>query len=113
MSKGMQNSSVWVVLCNCPDQDCADRLAKGVIEARLAACVNRLSPVQSVYRWEGQIESASEIPLVIKTTAERYPELEAWLHAAHPYEVPEIIALPLAAGLPGYLAWVRQETFPE
>lgn len=100
-------------MCNCPDPDCADRLAKGLIETRLAACVNRLPPVQSVYRWEGQIERASETPLVIKTTAERYPELEAWLRAAHPYDVPEIIALPLVAGLPDYLNWVRQEVIPE
>lgn len=99
-------------MCNCPDTATADRLATGLIEARLAACVNRLAAVQSVYHWNDQIETASEIPLLIKTTAERYPALEAWLAAEHPYELPEIIALPLAAGLPAYLAWATQEVKP-
>lgn len=103
---------MWVVLCNCPDEACADRLAKGLIEARLAACVNRLVPVQSMYRWNERIEIATEVPLLIKTTAARYPEVQDWLAAEHPYEVPEIIALPLAAGLPAYLAWVGQESTP-
>ncbi|SFN92933.1 divalent cation tolerance protein [Formivibrio citricus] len=100
-------------MCNCPDTATADRLAARLIEARLAACVNRLAAVQSVYRWEGKIETASEVPLLIKTTQERYPALEAWLAAEHPYDVPEIIALPLAATLPAYLDWVVQETLPE
>lgn len=99
-------------MCNCPDTATADRLATGLIEARLAACVNRLAAVQSVYRWNGQTETASEVPLLIKTTAERYAALETWLVAEHPYEVPEIVALPLAAGLPAYLAWAEQETRP-
>lgn len=103
---------MWVVLCNCPDEACADRLAKGLIEARLAACVNRLAPVQSMYRWNERIEIATEVPLLIKTTAARYPEVQDWLAAEHPYEVPEIIALPLATGLPAYLAWVGQESTP-
>lgn len=101
-----------MVLCNCPDEACADRLAKGLIEARLAACVNRLAPVQSMYRWNERIEIATEVPLLIKTTAARYPEVQDWLAAEHPYEVPEIIALPLATGLPAYLAWVGQESTP-
>ncbi len=99
-------------MCNCPDTVTADRLATGLIETRLAACVNRLAAVQSVYRWNEQIETATEIPLLIKTTPECYPALEAWLAAEHPYEVPEIIALPLAAGLPAYLAWAAQEVKP-
>lgn len=103
---------MWVVLCNCPDEACADRLAKGLIEARLAACVNRLAPVQSMYRWNERIEIATEVPLLIKTTAARYPEVQDWLAAEHPYEVPEIIALPLVAGLSAYLAWVGQESTP-
>ncbi len=98
-----------MVLCNCPDEASADRLAQGVIEARLAACVNRLAPVQSVYRWNERIEIATEVPLLIKTTASRYEAVQAWLQAAHPYDIPEIIALPLAAGLPAYLAWIAQE----
>lgn len=102
----MNDSSVWVVLCNCPDEASADRLAYGLIEARLASCVNRLAPVQSVYRWNDRIEMATEVPLLIKTSAARYPDLQVWLCDAHPYDVPEIIALPLAAGLPAYLDWV-------
>ena len=101
-----------MVLCNCPDAATADRLASGLIEARLAACVNRLAPVQSVYRWDDRIETASEVPLLVKTTADGYPALQAWLVAEHPYEVPEIIALPLAGGLPAYLAWVSAEVRP-
>lgn len=98
-----------MVLCNCPDEASADRLAQGVIEARLAACVNRLAPVQSVYRWNERMEIATEVPLLIKTTASRYEAVQAWLQAEHPYDIPEIIALPLAAGLPAYLAWIAQE----
>lgn len=98
-----------MVLCNCPDEASADRLAQGVIEARLAACVNRLAPVQSVYRWNERIEIATEVPLLIKTTASRYEAVQAWLQVEHPYDIPEIIALPLAAGLPAYLAWIAQE----
>ncbi len=105
----MKDSNIWVVLCNCPDEVSADRLAKGLIEARLAACVNRLAPVQSVYRWDNRIETASEVPLLIKTTERAYLLVQAWLRARHPYETPEIIALPVVAGLPDYLDWVAQE----
>jgi len=81
-----------------------------VVEARLAACVNILPRVQSVYRWQGAVESASEIPLLIKTTAANYPALENAIRAQHPYEIPEIIALPVERGLPAYLNWVAAET---
>lgn len=97
------------MLCNCPDESCAERLAHGLIETRLAACVNRLAPVISTYRWNDRVETSSEVPLLIKTTAARYPALQDWLTREHPYEVPEIIALPLAAGLPAYLDWVAGE----
>lgn len=98
-----------VVICNCPDAAIADRLAAGLVEARLAACVNRLAPVRSTYRWEGRIETAEEVPLLAKTTLAAYPALQDWLTEHHPYEVPEIIALPVAAGLPTYLAWLAAE----
>ena len=101
-----------LVIANCPDEACANRIALAVVEAGLAACVNLLPRVQSVYRWQGVIESASEVPLLIKTTRARYPALQAALTAAHPYELPEIVAVPLEAGLPGYLAWVAAETTP-
>jgi periplasmic divalent cation tolerance protein len=101
-----------LVLTNCPDVACAEAIAAQLVEARLAACVNMLAPCRSVYRWQGQVERADEVPLLIKTTAARYPALEAALRAAHPYEVPEIVALPVARGLPDYLAWVAAETSP-
>ncbi|AXK38627.1 divalent-cation tolerance protein CutA [Crenobacter cavernae] len=96
----------WIVLCNAPDEATASRLAETLVGERLAACVNLLAPCRSVYRWQGRVETASEVPMLIKTTAERYPALEARLAELHPYEVPEIVALPLSAGLPAYLAWL-------
>jgi periplasmic divalent cation tolerance protein len=80
------------------------------VERRLAACVNILSPCRSVYRWQGKTEDAEEFPMLIKTTRDRYADLEAAIRAGHPYELPEIIAMPLAAGLSAYLAWVGSET---
>ena len=99
-----------LVIANCPDEACANRIALAVVEGGLAACINLLPRVQSVYRWQGAIESASEVPLLIKTTAGRYAELEAAIRALHPYDVPEIIALPIAQGLPAYLDWLAAET---
>jgi periplasmic divalent cation tolerance protein len=105
-------SEVLVVLTNCPDAASARRIADALVEQRLAACVNELAPVQSVYRWQGAIERATEVPLLIKCTRERYPALEAAIRALHPYSVPEIIAWPLAAGYAPYLRWVEDETQP-
>jgi periplasmic divalent cation tolerance protein len=99
-----------LVISNLPDRATADRVAQALVERRLAACVNILAPCRSVYRWEGAVESAEEHPVLIKTTAERYAAVEEAIRGLHPYEVPEIIALPLAAGLPGYLQWVADET---
>lgn len=102
--------STLLVLTNCPDETCANAIALAVVEAKLAVCVNILPRVQSIYRWQGKVESASEIPLLIKTTAENYPALESAICARHPYEIPEIIALPVERGLPAYLNWVAAET---
>ncbi len=99
-----------LVLTNVPQQALAEAMARNLVEQGLAACVNILPPVTSIYRWQGQVEQASEIPLLIKTTQARYQELEQAILQAHPYEVPEIVALPLAAGLPLYLAWMQHET---
>ena len=99
-----------LVLTNCPDEATANAIALALVEEKLAACVNILPRVQSVYRWQGAVESASEIPLLIKSTVGRYAELEAAIRARHPYEVPEIIALPITQGLPAYLNWVATET---
>lgn len=98
-----------LVISNLPDRAAAESLALALVERRLAACVNILPPCRSVYRWQGAVEQADEVPLLIKTTRARYAELEAALGELHPYSVPEIIALPLAAGLPAYLDWVGAE----
>lgn len=99
-----------LVLANVPDASLAHTIARQLVEQKLAACVNVLPGVQSVYRWQGAIEEAHEVTLLIKTVQARYAELEAALKAAHPYEVPEIIALQIADGLPAYLDWLIQET---
>jgi periplasmic divalent cation tolerance protein len=102
--------STLLVLTNLPDRAAAERLAGTLIEQRVAACVNILAPCKSVYRWKGAVQHDDEHPLLVKTTAERYPALEAAIRAAHPYELPEIIAVPIERGLPAYLAWVDAET---
>lgn len=102
--------SALLVLTNLPDHASATALATALVEERLAACVNILSPCTSVYRWQGKIESASEVPLLIKTTQDRYAALEAAVRARHPYELPELIALPISDGLPAYLTWLAAET---
>lgn len=99
-----------LVLTNLPDAETADRMATALVERRLAACVNRLAPCRSTYRWQGAIARDEEHPLLIKTTAARYPELESAIRELHPYELPEIVAVDIARGLPDYLAWVATET---
>jgi len=104
--------SSLLVLTNLPDRAAAERIAEALIGQRLAACVNILAPCRSVYRWKGALQHDEEHPVLIKTTAERYAALEQALRAAHPYELPEIIAVPIERGLPAYLAWVAGETKP-
>jgi len=104
--------NVLIVLTNCPDAEIADRIARTLVEQKLAACVNRMPAVDSVYRWQGAIERAVEVPLLIKSTRERLPEVQEAIRALHPYEVPEILAIPVVAGLPAYLRWVVDETQP-
>jgi periplasmic divalent cation tolerance protein len=108
----MSVDEVLVVLTNLPDDASARRLAVTLVESRTAACVNVLSGCWSVYRWQGGVETADEVPLLIKTTRSRYDALERALRAHHPYEVPEIVAVPVAGGLEAYLDWVRSETRP-
>jgi len=93
-----------VVLCTFPDLDQARQIGAALVERQVAACVNLLPGVESIYRWQGKVESAGEVLAVFKTT--RYAELEAALRERHPYEVPEILAVPVAAGLPAYLEWL-------
>jgi periplasmic divalent cation tolerance protein len=99
-----------LVLTNLPDAASARTLADALVTGRLAACVNILTPCRSVYRWQGQIETAEEVPVLIKTTTERYAALETAIRQHHPYELPEIVAVPITRGLPDYLAWVTNET---
>ncbi|MDO8291338.1 MAG: divalent-cation tolerance protein CutA [Gallionella sp.] len=103
-------NGIVLVITNLPDEQSAAKLAQQLVEARVAACVNQLAPCTSTYRWQGNIETATEVPLLIKTTRAAYPRLEQLIRAAHPYELPEIIAVPVTAGLPAYLDWVSRET---
>jgi len=102
--------SAIFVLTNLPDSEAAFNLARELVHLRLAACVNVLSPATSVYRWEGAIERATEHPILIKSTADRYPALEAAIRERHPYTLPEIVAWPVERGLPAYLRWIEDET---
>jgi len=102
--------AVIAVLTNLPDSESAFNLAREVVHLRLAACANVLSPATSFYRWEGAEEKASEVPVLIKSTAERYSDLELAIKRLHPYTLPEIVAWPIERGLPEYLAWVERES---
>lgn len=106
-------SDVLLVISNLPDQPSAETLAAELVERRVAACVNVLAPCRSVYRWKGAVEAADEVPVLIKTTVDRYPLVEQAVRELHPYELPEIIAVPVTAGLAAYLEWVATETLPE
>jgi periplasmic divalent cation tolerance protein len=105
--------TVIAVLTNLPDSESAFNLARELVSRRVAACVNVLPAATSFYRWQGKSEQSSEHPVLVKTTQDRYADLEAAIRELHPYEVPEIIAWPVTAGLPAYLAWVEQESRPD
>ena len=102
--------SALMVLTNLPDRSAAEAMAAQLVERRVAACVNILAPCRSVYRWQGGVQREEEHPLLIKTTSERYAELEQAIRAGHPYELPEIVAVPIERGLPEYLRWLAEET---
>ncbi len=99
-------SPALLILTTAPDHQVATTIADQLIEQGLAACVKIMAPCQSTYHWQGTIERSVEIPLFIISDEARYPALESQLKAAHPYDLPEIIALPCSGGLPEYLAWV-------
>ena len=101
---------IVIILTNLPDRASALKLAGELVEQRLAACVNVLAECTSVYRWKGAVEQAAEVPLLIKARAERYDEVEAAIRRLHPYELPEIVAVPIVRGLGEYLEWVAGET---
>ena len=109
MSAGAPDE-VLVCVCTCPDLDGARTLGRALVGERLAACAQVLPGVESIYRWNGAIESAGETLLILKTTRARHDALQARLDALHPYEVPELVALPAVAGLPAYLHWVADST---
>ena len=105
-----RNPVCILVLTHLPDRDAALGLARALVTGRLAACVNIGAPVESMYHWRGQIETAQEIPVAIKTRAVLYPRVEAAIRANHPYELPEIVAVPITHGFTPYLQWIADET---
>lgn len=105
-------ADVLLVITNLPDRASAETLAAALVERRVAACVNVMAPCRSVYRWQGAIEQAEEHPVFAKTPADRFAALQKVIRELHPYELPEIIAVRVDAGLPAYLDWVSAETRP-
>ena len=105
--------TVIAVLTNLPDSESAFNLARELVARRVAACVNVLPASTSFYRWQGKPEEAGEHPVLVKSTLECYPALEAAIRELHPYELPEIIAWPVTVGLPAYLQWVETESRPD
>lgn len=100
------------VLTNLPDSDAAFNLAEALVSMRLAACVNVLSPATSFYRWEGRLERATEYPLLVKSSADRYEALERAIRERHPYTLPEIVCWRIERGLSEYLRWIEREVAP-
>jgi periplasmic divalent cation tolerance protein len=105
-------SNTLLVITNLPDRASAETLAAALVERRVAACVNVMSPCRSVYRWQGAVEHAEEHPVFAKTPADRFAAVQDVIRELHPYELPEIIAVRVDAGLPAYLEWVVAETRP-
>lgn len=102
-------TDLFIVLTTFPDAATARQIGTLLIEQQLAACINVLAPCESIYRWQGAVETSSEVPGIFKTTREAFPALAEVLRVSHPYEVPEIIALPVAAGSEAYLSWVGEQ----
>lgn len=103
---------VLLVLTTWPDPAKARAAAQTLVEERLAACANLVPGVESIYRWEGKVETAGEVLMILKTTIARYQMLETRIRALHSYEVPEIVSLRVTDGLPAYLRWVEQSCLP-
>ena len=101
---------IQVVLCTAPDAAQAARLARGLVDARLAACVNVVDGVRSFYRWEGEVQDDAEVQMIIKTQRSRIAALFDWLNEHHPYDVPEMLALPVSSGSEAYCRWLREQT---
>lgn len=103
----MTSDPCQIVLATCPDAETATRIARALVEEGLAACVNILPPMQSIYKWKGAVETASEQLLIVKITAGRFAAVHDRIKGLHSYELPEIIAVPIVAGSPDYLAWLN------
>lgn len=104
-----EESDILIVMTNLPDRASASRLGALLVEHRHAACVNILAECTSIYRWQGKVETATEVPLLVKTTAIAYSRVEELIRANHPYELPEIVGIPVRQGLPAYLEWVAAQ----
>ncbi len=104
----MISNDVWLAISTFPDAEIAGTIAQQLVTAQLAACANVLPGARSIYRWRGKVENASETIVLFKTTRARFAELQNRLKELHPYDVPEIVALPVVDGLPAYLAWVNE-----
>ena len=103
----------FVIHCSCPDAASAERIAVALVEGRLAACVQQLPGMRSTYRWQGRVEHAEEVLLLIKTAEDRLEDVCASVRALHPYELPELLAVEASAGLPAYLDWVIAQSRPD
>lgn len=110
MSESTIKQEFIAVYCTCPSEDVANKIASALVEQRLAACVNILPAVRSVYIWEGATQMDNEQLLMIKTCRDRYTAVEVTICAQHPYELPEVIAVPLVGGSRGYLKWIHEMT---
>lgn len=109
-TSAQQSAPHLLILCTCPDEATAQIIADQLVDQQLAACVNILPGLTSVYQWQGKRETAQEHLLLIKTTNEAYQTLEQTITELHPYELPEVIAVPISQGLGGYLQWIEQQT---
>jgi periplasmic divalent cation tolerance protein len=110
VSEAATAPEVCVVFVTAPDAACAERIARALVEERLAACVNRVSGLRSLYHWEGELQDDSEVLLIAKTRRDRVADLAKRVSALHPYALPEVIALPVVGGSDAYLDWVRSES---
>jgi len=106
------SETIQITLCNCPDSATATRIAAALLDARQAACVNLLPAVTSMYHWQGQLETATEVMLLIKAPADLFDAISQTICRLHPYTVPEIIAIPVNQGFLPYLRWVNEECSP-
>lgn len=106
------STDLQLMLCNCPNEQSAEQIARQLLAQRLAACVNLLPGVKSIYRWQGQLESSMEVTLLIKAPQAQFDAICQTICQLHPYTLPEIIAIPVQQGFAPYLNWVKEECLP-